>query len=410
MRRVLFISYYFPPEPGGGVQRSAKFVKYLPQFGWTPTVITIDRPLHAESDRSLLDDVKDADVVRTKASALPAALMRRRPVRAALDRVLVPDSQITWRPEARRAIRDACRTRTFDAVYTTCKPFSAAALGLEVKRERRLPWVLDFRDLWIENPRFRSDAPTPLHRRAHERAERAALEGCDYFLATSPSSLRRVIDRMPRLRDRADWIPNGFDPDDFAAPPPPPRGPGPLRIVYTGACYPPYSPEPSFAMLRAWSLRHGRAFEIHYAGLHEEAFARAAARSGVDACLVRHGHLDHAASIALMRGADVLLLFLPAIDEARGWVPGKVYEYLAAGPPIFCVAAAGDAAAIVEEAGAGAAVDPDRLEAGVAALQAMTSSVRTPRADVIDRFNRRAQAGRLAAILERVTSLMETSC
>lgn len=415
MRRVLFISYYFPPEPGGGVQRSAKFVKYLPQFGWQPTVVTIDASLRAESDPTLLQGLDGAEIVRTRPSALPAGLMRRRLVRGALDRVLVPDSQITWKPEARRAIRRLAERERFDAIYTTCKPFSVAGLGREMQRELGVPWVLDFRDLWSGNPRFEAEMLTPMHRRAHEKAEREALAACDYFLATSPSSLQQIVDKAPRLRNRSDWIPNGFDPDDFASARPERTPDGPMRVVYTGACYPPYSPEASFGMLRDWSARSGRPFELHYAGLHEEAFAQAAVRSGIGDTLRRHGHLDHAGSIALMRGADLLLMFLPDVAEARGWIPGKLYEYLAAGAPIFCVAGPGDATAIVIESRAGVVIGPTAQAEGVAALDALwrrRAEPQPPRAaDVIARFNRRAHAARLAEILDSLANpTMETSC
>lgn len=415
MRRVLFISYYFPPEPGGGVQRSAKFVKYLPQFGWQPTVVTTDGSLSAESDPTLLEDLGGAEIVRTRPSALPAAVMRRRPVRGLLDRLLVPDSQITWKPEARRVIRRHAERERFDAIYTTCKPFSAAVLGRELHGELGVPWVLDFRDLWTGNPRFAAEMLTPMHRRAHEKAECAALGACDYFLATSPSSLQEIVERAPRLRNRSDWIPNGFDPDDFASARPAPAPEGPLRVVYTGACYPPYSPDASFRMLRDWSATFGRAFEVHYAGLHGDTFAQAAGRSGIGSTLRRHGHLDHAGSIALMRGADLLLMFLPDVAEARGWIPGKLYEYLAAGPPIFCIAGGGDAAAIVREACAGMVISPSAQAEGVAALEAIwlrRGGPQPPRpAGVIARFNRRAHAARLARIFDMLTTpTMETSC
>ncbi len=401
------IAYYFPPQPGGGVQRSAKFVKYLPDFGWLPTVLTIDGTLHAHADDSLAGDITRAEVVRVRPSVLPAPFVRRRALRGALDRLLVPDSHVGWWPIALRAARRLMARRRFDVIYTSCGPFSMAGLGRRLHRRTGIPWVLDLRDLWTLNPRFRALTLTPLHRRAHAAAERAAIDACSHLVVTSASSLSAMRRRYPAIASRSDSIPNGYDPMDFG-PPMRARPDNAWRFVYTGACYPPYSPEAVLRPIAEWRARSGAAVEVHYAGLHERAFLRAAAAAGLGDAVTSHGLLPHPRSIELMQSADVLLLFLPDRAEARGWVPGKLYEYLASEPPIFAVAAESDAAALIEEARAGVIVHPGAPpEAGAAALDRLweTRQRREPRVRAaVERFDRRRLTQRLAAIFDNLAA------
>lgn len=403
MKRVLIVAYHFPPQPGGGVQRSAKFVRYLPDFGWRPTVVTIDGTLHGRLDTTLLADVAAAEVVRVRPSVLPEMFVRNRVLRGALDQVLVPDSHVAWLPIARRAISRLWRSQPFDVVYTSCRPFSLAALGAELQLEYGVPWVLDLRDLWTLNPTFSSMAPFATQRRAHAREEAAAIEACSHLVVTSRASLRAMRRRYPGVTAKSDCIPNGFDASDFAGPAPA-RADDVFRLVYAGACYPPYSTDRIFGLIRRWHETTGVACEIHYAGLHEDAFMRAAVRSRVGGMVRSHGHLPHSDSIALMRSADALLLFLPEIPEAEGWVPGKLYEYLACGAPIVACLGPGDAADIIADARAGIVIGPEASWSdAVAAFDRMRTVGPQPRrADAVEQHERRGLTAQLASIFDKV--------
>lgn len=405
MSTALVIAYHFPPQPGGGVQRSTKFVRYLPAFGWRPVVLTIDSTLHHHRDATLLDEIEAADVVRVRSSVLPDPFVRWRALRGVLDRVLVPDSHIMWVPIAERAVAELHRKYRFDVIYTSCRPFSLAPLGERLRRKYHVPWVLDLRDLWTLNPAFPSMAKLPGQRRVHEKYERAAVESCSHLIVTSDSSLRAMHEKYPELAGKSSCIPNGFDRSDFASGPPV-GGNNAWRFVYAGACYPPYSPDRILTIVRQW---HGHAdvpCEIHYAGLHERAFLAAAERAGAKKLVRSHGNLTHHASIDLMRSADALLLFLPELPAAQGWVPGKLYEYLACHAPILACAAAGDASEIIRRAEAGVVVGPHAsIDEGVAALDRLYRQGARPRNDEqVSQYERRKLTARLAAIFDHVAS------
>lgn len=223
-RKVLMIAYAFPPSGGSGVQRSARFAKYLPQFGWLPTVWTAD-----EVD-GLRRDSAPGDELTPEAAACPpkagsGILAMRRSLRGfanarAGEGLTAMASRlakaIDWRLEAEchcwnnsgqsildehphcsRAVARSIgpltrkiRSERFDVIYSTCSPTSNHWLALELKRRisKNLPWVADFRDLWADDRRYRE--PSPQRRAAHRQWEQEVLETADVVIAESKGDSR----------------------------------------------------------------------------------------------------------------------------------------------------------------------------------------------------------------------------
>jgi hypothetical protein len=185
-RRVLIVAYYFPPMGMSGVQRVAKFARYLPRSGWQPTVLTVEPAGYYAYDASLLDEIEQAGIsmIRTpsidptklfgrhKTVALPAEATRKR--LAGLSQLLfVPDNKVGWYPYAVRAGLRELKARPYDAVFASAPPYTALLIAERLSTAGRLPLVVDFRDDWLENPRH--SYPSVLHQALHRRMERRVI-------------------------------------------------------------------------------------------------------------------------------------------------------------------------------------------------------------------------------------------
>jgi glycosyltransferase involved in cell wall biosynthesis len=442
-RQVLFVAFFFPPLGGGGVQRSIKFVRYLPAHGWEPRVLA------AEADYWMRDEALLAEVP-------PGTAVRRVPFRGrrliamggrggtrsraatrllrGLSRLLlVPDAYIGWSRRAARVAEEELAQHPCDLVFTTSSPDSAHLLGRTVKRATGLPWVADFRDPWTG--RLSYAPPTPLHHRWHLALERSCLREADAVVVTTPETRDDFLKRHAGL-DPAKFrvIPNGFDEDDFTAA-------GAERAAGAHA----WIPADGFPVLHAGQLNLDRPLAPFLAGLRlfhergprsatpagESSAAGAAGRAqgaGRDAttyllgpCYDSHreevraaGLADtvrflpgrtHCDAVAAMLGSRVLLLLEQDSDRGRLVLPGKAFEYLRAGRPILAVVPPGGAAArFVHDTGAGIAVDPSK-PAGIAdALGRLLGGEMEPRstAESAAPYERRTLTAELARLFDAV--------
>ena len=232
-----------------GVQRTAKFVKYLPAFGWHPTVLTVEPTGYFARDESLLEELDQSAVtiVRTPAAGpgrvfakkevvkLPGERTRKLLCRVS-DTVFFPDNKIGWK---RRAVARALELHgetPFDLIFTTAPPFTDFLIGAEVKEAIGKPLVFDYRDPWVDYP-FRFYL-TPFHRMRHSYLEKNALRASSHVVTTSRRVKELLINRYPFLSFHdVDIISQGFDPADFPGVPGRPRAAragGKMKITYAG--------------------------------------------------------------------------------------------------------------------------------------------------------------------------------
>ena len=246
-RRALFLCYLFPPVGGAGVQRPVKFVKYLHQFGWDTTVLTVENPSVPVFDESLLGDIPPETVVlraRTlepgyhyKAqlarpdgvAALPPsksvsgkALLRgiKGAVRGVAGMVLQPDPQVLWLPAAGKEALQLLRTTPHDIIFATAPPFSSLLLGSWLKRKTGVPLVLDYRDEWDLSSTYRENSKRDRFSLfVQRRMQRWVLNSADGLIATTKGSTRRVVERARELGVELEGvcIYNGFDAADFSS-------------------------------------------------------------------------------------------------------------------------------------------------------------------------------------------------
>lgn len=430
-KRLLFITYYFPPSGGPGVQRALKFARYLPEFGWEPTVLTV-RPEDAaypDLDPSLACDIPPGLQVERTAAWDPYSLYARlqgkqksetvgvgfvgegdanwkhrlgRWMRANL---FLPDARVGWVPYLLRRAHQLQKTHGFDAVLTTGPPHSQHLAGWRLSAAYGLPWLADFRDPWTGIDFYDKLPLTDLARRIDGALERNVLRRAAAVTVVSPS----MRDKLREVH-RRDYhvLFNGFDPADFTTAPPPLEDN--FTISYVGNLNDARNPDALWKALRALDTPATMPrFRVRLVGNVDPLAVEQARQHGVDGSLETRPYVPHGEAVQIMQRSHLLLLVINRVAGAEGIMTGKLYEYLAAGRPVLGIGPVhGDAAAVLRETGGGELFDYDDPDGVASFIRSRYDA--WARGDVaagappeaVAAFSRRGQTERLAAILDTI--------
>lgn len=412
-KRVIMITWDFPPLDGPGTQRILKYCKYLPAYGWQPTVIAGIAP-EEHQDEALLRDLPDQFPVE-RACQPPTRWHRTRTwlTENYLGRVAdaasrwfdFPDRHREWAQLfAAAKAEELHRQHPFDLLLTTGYWFSPHLAGLELRDKLDIPWVTYHHRPWATNEILLGELPSWLRKR-HAAAERSIIETADATVLAQPMVADEFRHRYPSQADRIFSITNGFDPDDFG------RKKGiancnAIRIVHTGS----FSGEcsPRRFVEAVGRLTEGKLdMEISFEFIGGTGFSQLP-RLGKGISFRETPRVSHDEAIQLQSGADLLLI---AFDEKSGLhhIPDKLFEYLAAGHPIVAVVPPdGAAAKIIRACKAGWVCDCNRPAAIAHTLLEACRRVKTghnvPRQDttLIRKYAWPALAGELAGIMNEL--------
>ena len=422
--RLLVVTYYFPPSGGAGVQRPTKWVKYLPAHGVEPVVLTVEAGAYPALDPSLVADVPPGTRVvrtaapdpfglygrltgRTRGEAVAArtgtvgesTALPERAARWIRANLFVPDARVGWVPFAVRAARQLHARAPVDAVLTTGPPHSTHLVGRNLSRALGLPWIADLRDPWTDIHYAGSLGRTRIAERLDARLEASVLREAT-VLVTVTAPLQEAF--ATRAGRPVALVRNGFDPADFSGSAPPDE---PFGVLYTGTLY-----DVPHALLAAMARLRGEGLSVplRVVGAAPDALRAAADARGIGDLVRVEPPVPHDRAVALMRASAVLLLTVEAWSYAAGVVPGKTYEYLAAGRPVLGIGPPdGDAAHVLRDASAGPMLAPDDVDGVAAALRALAHPRDAPNAGLapgaglaaLDRYGRPAQAGAVAQLV-----------
>jgi len=418
-RRVLIVAYYFPPFGLSGVQRTLKFVKYLPQFGWEPTVLTVDPVGYVAHDESLLEDLSSTEVriVRTGAAG-PGKLFANREVKLPSERMrkflsrvsdtfFIPDNKIGWKHQAVARGMELHGEKPFDLLFATAPPFTDFLIGEILKKYTSLPLVFDYRDPWVEYP-FKF-FPTPYHKWRNIVLERRALRASSHVVTTNRRVKELLIQRHPFLTHHdIDIIPQGFDPDDFTSlEKPEKRATGRMRITYAGIFWEDRVPDYFLQALHDVFIEREDIrgnIEARFIGHFRDENMTRVRQLHLEEAVTVTGYLAHRACVQELVESDVLWMIVG--DDLGS--PGKVYEYIGAGKPILGCVPEGFLKNTILEA-AGVVVPPKDVQGIKRAIIELYEKFRKkkleyPSKDVMDRYNRFQLTGNLVKLFE---SLMD---
>ncbi|MFQ5571052.1 MAG: glycosyltransferase family 4 protein [Rhodothermales bacterium] len=422
LRHVLVVAYYFPPMGLSGVQRVTKFVKYLPEYGWHPTVLTVEPGGYFAYDQSLLREVAKEGVQIYRATSWdPSRLFgnhqtvnlppepRRKWYSMLSQFVFVPDNKIGWMPNALRLGRKLLREHRFDAIFSSAPPYSAHLIAGRLSRWSGIPLLVDFRDDWVGNPRH--VYPTPLHRRMHRDLERRVIRTSRHVITINEQIRHELAERHPMREDEISVIPQGFDAEDFERHVVS-RSTNTLRFLYCGIFYDAQTPD-FFLKALARMVEQDPALRNHieavFVGLLPESSWFLISKLGIGDLVKYEGYVSHDEAVEQQVKADVLWMTIGKRPGAEGISTGKLYEYIGVRKPILALVPEGAAKETLEPYGAAWVVEPDDVRAIEKTLAVIVQRWKAGTLPVanetyVRQFERRRLTGRLAALLARSTA------
>ena len=411
MRRVLIISYAFPPLRVAEAPQAWRMAAGLAGHGWTPTVVTV-APSTSRDPSDTAEPESTFDIVRVP-SREPRWLISLC-WRACRSMLAVPDEKRLWVGRAAAAAARLIHAQRFDVVLTRSCPLSAHLVGLALKRRFGAPWVAHFSDPWTASPYF--PRHTAWQVRCNRRLERRVVRAADRLTFTNVHARDAVLDPYgDEARAKAAIVPHATDLSLRRAAQAPPAEPGPLRLLHAGSLYGPRTARALYEAMAQIEKEDSGAARLTLLGpmAPEERAVR-------DAVAPAHAVATRApvaadAALAQMSQADVLVSIDAMTDAASPFLPSKLYDYLIAERPILALAPRRGATADFMAAAPGVCVSPDDADGVAAALRDMIARKRSGQAPAplpSERFVQEQDVGpasaRLAAVLEDAAGAQES--
>lgn len=353
MQKVLIITYYWPPAGGPGVQRWLKFIKYLPEFDFSPIVYIPENPDYPIIDKELLNEVPDDLHILKRPIKEPyawAALLSKKKTKT-ISSGIISDKSISWTekvllwirgnlfiPDARKLwvkpstsfLSRFIETEAIKTIITTGPPHSVHLIGLRLKQRYAIEWIADFRDPWTSIGYHKKLRLTPSSRRKHEHLEKAVLDKSDKLIVTSITTKAE----FEKLTDTPiKTITNGFD-----------DGPSTkeldskFTISHIGSLLTGRNPESLWQALQelvADDELFARELRIQLIGVVGEEALTALKKHKLMEFVDILGYVPHEEVLELQQKSQILLLLEIDSEETRGIVPGKLFEYFKAERPIL---------------------------------------------------------------------------
>ncbi len=425
-KRVLIITYYWPPSAGSGVQRWLKFSKYLPEFGWEPIIYTPENPDFDLKDESLLEEIgkettvlkspiwepyQILDKIRGKKEKHAARLMEQGE-KTSLEKaaiwaranLLIPDPRIFWVKPSVRILLEKIAELKIDAMITTGPPHSMHLIGNHIHDKTGLPWIADFRDPWSEWELWDELEVKPWARKKHERLESEVLANANAVTTISPTfkfDLERISNRNIEL------LTNGYDPADmpslfkkkeFKS--------GGFHLVYTGIIDSIRNPIP---ILNAFKSEFAPTMEEVKFTFVGQVSDTVRTYVEMDDWLKKYvefpGYVSHEKVFDFYTQADLLVLILTNTKNAKGNIPGKLFEYISTGIPVLALGDSdGDSAKILSESGGGEVIShSDEPEIQNTIRRHFLGEGKPSTSGSIEKFSRKNLTQKLAQILDDCT-------
>lgn len=429
-KRVMIITYYWPPSGGSGVQRWLKFAKYLPSNGWVPVVYTPENPEFPSIDPSLEKDIPREAIVVKRPILEPYSVYKRFVGLKKTDRIntgflsekkkvgalevfsrwvrgnfFIPDARKFWIAPSVRFLNKYLTENPVDLIISTGPPHSLHLIAQRVHTKLGIPWIADFRDPWTNIDFYEDLHLTTWADRKHHRLERAVLQDAQHVLVvgkTMKEEFSEIVDP-----GKITVLPNGFDDEDqqlstIAVD-------TKFSIAHIGSFSPARNPQTLWEVL-AELIAEDPTFAgdllIRAVGTIDHGVQKAISDHQLNDYVERLEYLPHDLVMREQQRAAVLMLVVNRSKNAKGILTGKVFEYLLSGRPILAIGPIdGDLAALMEEVGAPKVIDYDDKAGLKNRINELYRDFKqkkgVPRQNV-DVYSRSALTSRLSSLMDQV--------
>lgn len=377
-KKVLIITYYWPPSGGSGVQRWLKMSKFLPEYGWQPVIYTSENGEAPAIDHSLEKDVRpDIEVIKRKIwepysiykmftgkkkdERMGAGFLNEKDKKSGLTEsmavwirgnLFIPDARRYWIKPSSRFLINYLKDNPVDAIISTGPPHSMHLIAQKVSKKLNIPWVADFRDPWTKIDFYDQLKLSNYADKKHHSLEKSVIRDADCTVTVSPSWGKDILQMGAK---RVEVITNGFDPDDIT------NGAVKLSdnftITHIGSMNKDRNPHTLWQVLKEICIENEsfkNDLRLRFVGKTDFAVFESVNQNGLENNTEKVAYLPHAEVIKEMQTSQLLLLAINDTPNVAGVIPGKVFEYMATGRPILAVGPpTADAGQIVLKSGAG---------------------------------------------------------
>jgi hypothetical protein len=422
-KKVLIITYYWPPSGGAGVQRWLKFSKYLPEYGWDPIVFTPENPEFDLQDASLIKDVHPAIDVLKFPIWEPYKIFKKlsgtkrlkqgqvlEDEKSSLFRDLsifirgnlfIPDPKVFWVKPAINYLSEILKSNGIKHVVTTGPPHSMHLIGLKLKYNHpSITWISDFRDPWTQWDIMKKFKMLPIVWRKHQRQEREVLKVADLVIATGQQAAQDLVALGAR---KVEVLTNGFDGEvQMTARKEVMKLP--VQVLHLGMLNEKRLPELFFQRLNEEISQHPDAVELNLTGiLSPLVISELDNLPYLKKNTALTPSIPYAELDVVLKKADILLLLQTASEESRTQLPGKLFEYMAQRKPILAFGNPdSDVAKILRDTNSGLMLSYEDL----AGISSVINEViqgefgKDFQYKGIEQYSRRSITSRLASILD----------
>ena len=433
MKKVLIISYYWPPSGGAGVQRWLKFVKYLGNFDWEPIVYTPENPESPETDESLFKDIPENVTIlknhiwepylaykkfmgRGREDKIQSAFLNEKKSNPLTENIsvwirgnfFIPDARKFWIKPSVRFLEKYIGKNPVDLLMSTGPPHSMHCIGQLVASKCNLPWIADFRDPWTNIDFYSALKLTKWADQKHHRLEREVLKNASAVITVSKSMAEEFNNICKR---NYDVITNGFDTDDII-----PAAniitDKKFSIAHIGSLVSSRNPHVLWEALKA-ILEQDKGFRddlmIKLVGKVDFSVNNSIEQFGLSEYIEKTDYMPHNEVVKMQQQSQVLLLLINNTPNSKSILTGKFFEYLAARRPIICIGPPdGDAATILKGTNSGLVADFNDVQTMKENILTFYDQYKSGKlvseSRNIEKYSRKELTKSLSEIMNRVTN------
>jgi glycosyltransferase involved in cell wall biosynthesis len=423
-KKILIISYYWPPAGGPGVQRWLKFVKYLPDFGIEPHVYVPKNPTYPLLDEKLVADVSDKAIIvkkpifepyglagifsKKKTKKISSGIIPNKKKQSWVEKMLIwvrgnlfiPDARLFWIRPSVQFLSKYIQEHQIETVITTGPPHSLHLIGMELKNRHKINWVTDFRDPWTTIGYHDKLQLSNWAAKKHKQLEKQVLNSCDQIIVTSPTTKTEfeALTSKP-----ISVITNGYDVEQISKKPLDEK----FTLAHIGSFLSERNPRILWKAL-AELVKENKAFseklELKLIGAVSDSVLESIHEFNLERFVNHLGYVSHEVALQEQRCSQVLLLIEIDSEQTNCIIPGKLFEYLVSERPILAIGPEkADFASIIKETNTGTFFtyeDKDVLKTQILqyfeAFQLQSLQVH---AIGLQKYSRRALTQELATIL-----------
>lgn len=426
MKKVLFITYYWPPAGGPGVQRVLKFVKYLPEYGWEPVILTVAKGNFPAIDESLIKEIPEGIKVyrtniiepfeiynklkgRRSSEKIPTFELESKKNQSLAEKVIkwvranifIPDAKIGWIPYIKSEGRKIIEQEKPDLIFSSSPPHALQIGAMKLSQKNKVKWVADFRDPWSTAFWQKDMKRNKISSSLDKFYEKRVLSKANAII-TVGNSLTALYKSI--YNNNYYTIPNGFDLDDFSN----------IQrtvndefvITYAGTLAASQRIDNFLNAIKNLSAKYPAKIRVNFIGSFHPAILQRINECNISNIIKVESGISHDEILKRICNTNMLLLVIPDVANNKSILTGKLYEYLATGNFILGIGPEdGDAAKILEETNAGQMFDFNKeieLKIEEQINLWLEGKKHQPDETEIKKYTRKSQAEMLAAVFEDV--------